>query len=686
MAASATTRQRRDSYSVHISNRALLPTRQCVCFVSSAQPSLVRRYSVPGTRSDKGKLRAAGSKKKDTVRISEKMEWSRVITHSEAIRLITAYDSKIADALAAYKTTSPIPVAGAGVNNDSTYVQLLMPPTWDSSRIPVVQKMALGRHMPSSVMHRLDMEFHADIRRRRRQHGLRIRVLAALGVLQHLIRTNEDQRDTSGRVYIYLEELNRLYIDCFRASSPSPLVLRSANSVTLDMDGMAATNPTFVVVTHDRAGSQLEKVSIHYRGDDSVSFMLDRGIYAKEPRRISRDGGGASSAAESIDPRRPCWIDYLVDDLSEADGHALFQLVSRSKVPQGAVPLYRSAIEEALVFAFNRKGYAVDPLEGLRTCTYFIRRIDVVSQKEQLRVFWKHASKWCIDNIVEPAADASTLAELRFKRWNNVASELIEVHSRAGELQAAWDVVSEWHRIWTRVIQALCPVRRRAFVEGNDPYTYPYWRPKAPGRYRLHELTLSSRAITCMMVELSKARRLDSAAELLGLATSEAGVSIVPSMFTIMLRGVAEAVAVSAGTDSDQDLDNVFDQREQSFVQPSFNWTNVHAPALYKGTQEQMPPADGRDRAQMLVMAVLRGVSRWAVTPDAYTLEALVQYACAVDNMQLLKTVVQLFAATWGIEPTERSWSELMARELHASARGWIRSAVLQRTDAEASS
>ncbi|KAJ1668599.1 hypothetical protein IW140_002649 [Coemansia sp. RSA 1813] len=647
------------------------------------------------SRKDQGKWSMAGAKRKNIVQISEGMAWSRVISHSDAIRLIKAYDTKIADSLAEYKKRHPSLVQGEDINDDSTYVRLVLPLSWDSSRIPTNQKhqhtdtsikqdVALGRHMPSSVMHRLDMEFHADVRRRRRQQGLRIRVLAALTVLRHLIRTNGDLRDTSGRVYMYLEELNQLYVDCFSDSSPCPLVLRSGNSVMLDMDGATATNPSFVVVTHDKTGPQLAKVATVYCSDDPTSVMFDRKIYAKN--RHGRKGEAepeAAGAAETIDPRRPCWIDYLIDDLTEADAHALFRLVSRSKVPQGAAAVYRAAMEEALVFAFNRKGYAVDPLEGLRACTYFIRHIDTVAQRDQLRVFWKHAGKWCVEHLANRtgAASADAVAaidELRFKRWNNVASELIEVYGRAGDLQAAWDMVAEWHSVWTRVMRTLCPVWRRAFIEGSDPYAYPYWRPKAPGRYRLHELTLSTRAITCMMLELSKARHVDGAAELLGLATSEAGVPIVPSMFTILLRGITEASPADDGLT----LEDTRGKKQQPLVQPQLAWVNAYAPSLYKGkiadsnAQEQQAPAvDRRDRAPMLVMAVLRGISRWAITPDAFALEALVKYACTVHNTQLLKAVVQLFASTWRIEPTARSWDELEARELHTSVRIWIKAA-----------
>ncbi|KAJ1798880.1 hypothetical protein LPJ59_002208 [Coemansia sp. RSA 2399] len=632
------------------------------------------------------------------------MAWSRAISHDEAIRLIRAYDVDVANVLAERKKNNTTPDVREDVDEDSTYVRLLLPPSWDSSRMPMArghmrpelnkgQDTPLGRHMPSSVMHRLDMEFHEDVKRRRRQQGLRIRILAALGVLRQLIRTSGDLRDTSGRVYIYLEELNQLYIDCFRCGSPHPLVLRSGNCVTLDMGGAVATNPSFVVVTHDRTGPQLAKVSTYYCDDDSASAMFNRETYTKKKRR--REEGEATTIAaadivDAIDPRLPCWIDYLVDDLSEADAHALFRLVSRSKVPHGSAALYRAAIEEALVFAFNRKGHAVDPLEGLRACTYFIRHIDIVSQKNQLRAFWKHAGRWCFDNLVHravSAGDATTIDELRFKRWNNVASELIEVYSKAGDLQAAWNVVAEWHGVWTRVMQTMCPVRRRGFVEGNDPYVYPYWRPKAPGRFRLHELTLSSHAITCMMTELSKARLMDSAAELLGLATSEAGVSIVPSMFTIMLRGVAEVAAAAAAADGGLTLGDMRSQKQPSLVQPSLEWTNTYAPSLYKGTglagkqhanndgRKQSPVGYGGARAQLLVMALLRGLSRWAITPDAFTLEALVQYACAVPNTLLLRTIVQLFASAWGIEPTERSWIELEALGLNVSVRVWIDSA-----------
>ncbi|KAJ2513203.1 hypothetical protein H4217_006467 [Coemansia sp. RSA 1939] len=628
-----------------------------------------------------------GAKKRDTaVRISDDMAWSRAISHSDAVRLLGMYDAKVAETLASSKEGAAAHDDDKGTigEEDTAYVGLLTPSDWEISRVAESaqtnqqadassrQKAALGRHMPSSVMHRLDMEFHADVKQRRQHHGLRIRVLAALSDLRHTIEKSEGFRDTSGQVYIDLERLEQLYMDWLRSGSknnnktnnsssigPRPLELRSGNSMTIETGGTAATKRhVLVVVTHDCPGPQLARTPTPFRDNDPAAATFERAVFLKTKtrRRTAR-------VAESIDPRRACWIDYLVADLAEADAHALFRVVSRSKVPRETAAVYRTAAEEALVFAFNRRGLALEALETLRACMYFIRQWDAVAQKTVLCDLWRHAGRLCEERLVERAAD-----ELCFKRWNNVASGLVAASSKTGDVYTAWAVVGEWHGVWTRAMQTLCPVRRRAFADGIDPHAYPYWRPKAPDRLRLHELTLGSAAVATMMLALCKAGHVVSAAELLGLAASEIGVPVLPSMFTILLRGLAEA---AVAVNDDPTLDDLRGKRPPEL--PPLVWVNANARTLY--TPATADDSDAHGSGLFMATAAMRGMSRWRITPDAYALDALVRYACATHNARLLKSVVQHFASIWHITPTERCWVRLRACGLDDDVCMWIHAA-----------
>ncbi|KAJ2661574.1 hypothetical protein IWW48_002283 [Coemansia sp. RSA 1200] len=622
------------------------------------------------------------------------MAWSRAISHNDAVRLLGMYDAKMAETLASSKEGTAIHDDDKGRigEEDTAYVGLLAPSDWEISRITTSaqtdqqpdasshQKAALGRHMPSSVMHRLDMEFHADVKQRRQHHGLRIRVLAALSDLRHTIWKSEGLRDTSGQVYIDLERLEQLYMDWLRSSSkdksksnndksrsPRPLELRSGNSMTIEAGGTAAAKRhVLVVVTHDCPGPQLARTPTPFRDNDPAAATFERTAFAKTKtrRRTAR-------VADSIDPRRACWIDYLVADLAEADAHALFRVVSRSKVPRETAAVYRTAAEEALVFAFNRRGHALETLETLRACMYFIRQWDAVAQKTILHELWRHAGRLCKERLVGRADDASSSSgadELCFKRWNNVASGLVAASSKAGDVCAAWAVVGEWHGVWTRVMQILCPVRRRAFADGIDPHAYPYWRPKAPDRLRLHELTLGSAAVAAMMLALCKAGHVVSAAELLGLAASEIGVPVLPSMFTILLRGLAEAAVAANDDPTPEDL-----RGKRPPELPPLVWANANARTLY--TPAAVDGSDAHGSGLFMAMAAMRGMSRWWITPDAYALDALVQYACAARNARLLKSVVLHFASIWRITPTERCWIGLRACGLDDDVRMWIHAA-----------
>ncbi|KAJ2157558.1 hypothetical protein GGF46_004420 [Coemansia sp. RSA 552] len=530
-----------------------------------------------------------------------------------------------------------------------------------------LRSRTLSKNMPSSVIHRLDIKFYTDVRRRRQRLGLRARVLAALAELRHLIQACDGAGDKDGRVYLYLEFLNRYYVSALHAQS-RPLSLRPGASATPDMsrtDGWQGPGPTIVVMTntlHPLAASG----PTPFNPDNALSPQFDRELYSKR--------AGKKASMHMVDPRAPCWVDYLVDDLAEAEAHALFRLVAQSKVPAQTQSKYRAAIEEALVFAFNRKGYVLDPLESMRMCSFYIRRLkeadgvdeDSLAALRRVLLLWRHAGRWCVAELEawrqrnELDGDAGLLRELRFKRWNNVASEAMawRAQSTAG-LQETWGLLREWHGAWTRAMQALCPGGgRRAFVTGEDRFAYPYWRPKAPGRLRLHELTLSSHAINRILQRLAEAGLANSAAEVLGLATSEIGIPVTAAMFNIALHGIAFSA--------------VDGQQHRQWHPPSLGelaLTNAHAPGLYKAPARADWKALALDRACIL----LRAMGRWSASPDRFTLHALVVLCCQADNQTLLRSVLQAFARRWGVVPSTRSWAAIHEFGAEGEAQEWIK-------------
>ncbi|KAJ1924397.1 hypothetical protein GGI13_002697 [Coemansia sp. RSA 455] len=516
----------------------------------------------------------------------------------------------------------------------------------------------LGRGMPSSLMLKLNIKSQSDVRRRRQRHGLRAQVLAVLSELRLLIQACEVSGDRSGRVFHYLEELNRLYLDFLRVHA-LPLRLRSALSCTLDMrhiDTMAR-NPTVYIGTEDTSvsfvQSSLQGTQVKYNTDDITSPIFDQDLYPAHRRQRSRPEKHKISDHEElgrldmIDPRRPSWIDYLIDDLTEAECHQLFVLVARSKVPPQTASKYRTAIEEALVFAFMRRGYALDPVESMRLCMYFIRKPQYgLAKIKQLRTLWKHAGAWCTSVLSKAARTydgqhsselsraEDAVKELRFKRWNNVASEIIA----ASAVHDAWALVGEWHCTWTAVMTALCPDGRRGFVDGSDKHTFPYWRSKLPGRFRLHELTLSPKAINRLLTLLVKTGHSQSALELLGFATSEAGVPVDTSLFNIVLHGLVGATSTAMGVGDSGPCLRLPSLSDLPLV-------NSHAASLYR-TREP-------DEMLGVVQALLRGMVRWRLTPDEVTLDALVLFCCHSQNQKLLDAVLRMFAAKWRIVPSE---------------------------------
>ncbi|KAJ2295166.1 hypothetical protein IW139_003992, partial [Coemansia sp. RSA 353] len=289
---------------------------------------------------------------------SNDQPWSQAIPYDVAERMLVDYDARIEAARTRIRSAPAL-------KNLKPHAYELLLSTLERKETEVREntdrqaRVISGRNMPSSVMQRLNIKFYADIRRRRQHHGLRVQVLYVLAELRHLLHSCAETGDRSGRVFVYLEALNEHYTNALRHHAPV-LQLRSANTLTLGMrDGQCG--PTIVVAAANQQ-QRMTTRSSRFTSDTACSPLFDRTMYSKRRRREF------AARINAVDPRVACWVDYLINDLTEPESHALFRLVARSKVPEQTQPKYRAAIEEALALAFNRCAYALDPLESMRVC------------------------------------------------------------------------------------------------------------------------------------------------------------------------------------------------------------------------------------------------------------------------------------------------------------------------------
>lgn len=509
---------------------------------------------------------------------------------------------------------------------------------------------SLRTGMPSSVMYRLKMKFHADIRRKRQAQGLRMHVLAILSNLRHLIQSYDghDSRVVDNRLYYYLERLNLAYLELLRAQ-PQQIQYRHYNLNSMihstyqqpsDIQSQTLAMARHTIVPNNNQDGDR---SPHF---DREMYPMRRAERNRQQRMqshlnstvdIEGEQRRKRRVADSIDPRLPSWVDCFLNDITPQHAHRLFALVACSKVLPRVDVLYRSAIEEALAFAFVRKGYLLDSLESMRICTYFLRQQNAESKDAAhidggLVRLWNQAGAWCTQELVNDNG-GSYLAELRFKRWNNVASELLMSLANNSKhniqsLEAAWKFLGRWHRIWTPIMRHMCPEWRRGFGTNQDPHTYPYWRPKRPYRIRLHELTLSSPCILQLLIQFSRNGSLDRALELLGFATSEIGVPIDIAMYNIAFKGLSQN---SSG----------------SYTLPSLT-------AVLTPVNQNSLPLYSNTGDIALIKKLFQGMTRWKLEPNSGTLDALGMWCYQQNDTSLLKTIIDTFDKRWGIAPSER--------------------------------
>ncbi|KAJ2594703.1 hypothetical protein H4R99_005654 [Coemansia sp. RSA 1722] len=481
---------------------------------------------------------------------------------------------------------------------------------------------ALGRSMPSTVMRGVSIPFYNDIRRHRQIQGKRARVFAALADLQLLIQTTDISND-DGRVFWQLELVNQRYLEWLRFDRVPGLLLRGGTSVCVNGD--------WVAVGSDTQPQMMARSTVYEERANAPSFAR---------REYEKRGMRKGSNMRVVDPVAAGWVDYLAADLNESDLHALFALVARSRVPDGALAQIRPAIEEALAFAYTRRGLTLNALESMRICMYFLRRQGSGVHVRQLQRLWQYVG----NALVAESNDAKGF-DLEFKRWNNVASQILMVlvHGERGVIDA-WAALAQWHTMWTCIMRRLCPVPRRAHPDG---LSFPYWRPKQPGRTRLHELTLDVQAINALLSALARDGHVERSIELLGLATSEAGVRLTTSLFNVVINALASSPAP-----------------QKSYALPTLSLllpllANKRAPTAYA------LPLDVDAGADAHVALVVRAMERWRVPPDARTLEIVATLCCRREDIGALCEALRMFAKRWGVAPSQRCWINIQAHSMY---------------------
>ncbi|KAJ2388682.1 hypothetical protein GGI05_003717, partial [Coemansia sp. RSA 2603] len=246
----------------------------------------------------------------------------------------------------------------------------------------------LGRSMPSTVMRGAGVASYDETRRRRQQQGRRAQVLAAVDGLRTLVLDDPP----AARLFALLAELDALYAEQLRDAAPA---LRLRAGTSLVVDGVATA------VGHNTRPQTAPRLTRWRPSATCPSFVR----------------------CTEADPVAPSWVDYLVGDLGVAATRALLTVVANAKV-RDAAPGLRPCVEEALVFAMARRGWALDVVAGSRACSYFLRRrTPGLAHVHQVQVVWHRLA-------AQLTPDGEAHFDLRFKRWNNVASQLARALAR----------------------------------------------------------------------------------------------------------------------------------------------------------------------------------------------------------------------------------------------------------------
>ncbi|KAJ2787631.1 hypothetical protein GGI15_000593 [Coemansia interrupta] len=473
--------------------------------------------------------------------------WSRALSHARAVAIVQRYDGQ----------------AGGGRGG------------W-----------ALGRSMPSTVMHGAGVASYGETRRRRQRQGRRAHVLAKVDELRTLAHAAE-----GGRLFAALAEAERLYGEQL-ADGAKALRLRLGSSLVVD--GVATA-----VGRAARSQTAARPTAYAARGDSPTFARF----------------------AEA-DPVAASWVDYLADDLGAAATQALLAAVASART-RHASPRLRASAEEALAFAMARRGWPLDVLAASRACSYFLRqRSAQPAHVPQVLAVWQ---RMC-GMVARMPEDA--LFDLRFKRWNNVASQLVRRMSARPE--DAWRVVAQWHAVWEAVMRRVC-----AEAPAADALRPRFQRRRPAGGARVHELTLDASAVAAAVRGLADGGHGARAAELLGHSPGALCVRPTAAPFNVLLSRLPTR-------------------------------TSSALPPLLPAASPLALPAD--PHAQL--PAVLRLMRAAGVAPDRRSLEIVAHVCCRHAAAEQLCAALRMFASEWRVAPSERFWRVVAAHpEIHQAAR-----------------
>ncbi|KAJ1722814.1 hypothetical protein LPJ53_002783, partial [Coemansia erecta] len=473
---------------------------------------------------------------------------------------------------------------------------------------------ALGRSMPSTVMHGAGVASYGEMRRRRQQQGRRAHVLAKLDELCTLVRASSEGRAEGAPLFALLAEVEQRYAAQLADGAAPALLLRAGTSLVV---GGVAT---------------------------AVGLATRPQTAPRPTPYVARGDSPSFTCCSAADPVAPSWVDYLAGDLGARGTRGLLGAVAAARLRGEVDRRLRPAAEEALAFAMARRGWPLDVLAATRACSYFLRQRTAAPRAHvgQVLSVWQRVGA----DVACMPADAH-LFDLRFKRWNNVASQLVRalaapqrppLRRRQQLLEDAWRVVALWHGVWAGVMRRVCAPAPPA--EGEAGSLRPAFRRRRPaGGARVHELTLDALAVAALLRALLDGGHGARAADLLGHALGAFCVRPTASLFNVVLS------RLPAPLSPDCPLPRLL----PAAPSPAF--------ALPEDPHVQLS-------------AVVRAMRQVGVAPDGRSLEIVAHACCRRGAAELMCEALRVFAREWRVLPSERCWRVIEAHpRVHAAAR-----------------